>query len=94
METDLGNLPPTNPDEWQVDLAEIAQRVLEGAEATRLSEQAVETLFRTIVKGLADAGFPPAKIADFFNARVAPGSRLKYCDAGEVQEALDAVSRV
>lgn len=94
MEIQLGNIRPgmtsSKADEaWQSqELGKLLDRLGEDGDTLRLTEEAVEGLFRKVAKDLTAEGFTPAQIVAFVNSRVAPESRLPYCDAREVMEAL------
>lgn len=49
----------------------------------------VEAIFSKVTRGLAREGHPPETIAAMINTRIPTGCRLPYCNAEEVQAALD-----
>ncbi len=94
MEVQLGNVRPgmgkKGGDDWKSqDLGKLMARLTaEDGDDLKAVEAAAEALFAKIAKGLSEEGFTPEEIAQFVNARVAPESRLPYCDTREVMEAL------
>lgn len=49
-----------------------------------------EAIFDRVCAGLAEEGRSHQEIADVINSRVGAGGRMKYCDAADVAEALEA----
>jgi hypothetical protein len=47
-----------------------------------------EAIFGEICRGLVADGFDDSQITNFINARLTGGSKLPYCDVGEVQASL------
>lgn len=94
LEIQLGNVRPgmgTKADEdWQAQhFSKLAAKLSDDSDdEARHAEAAVEALFKKIAKGLSEEPFTVDEIAQFINARVAPESRLPYCNAAEVSEAL------
>lgn len=86
IEVGLGNLRPKGE---QKAFAEKPLKSLAELEDLADQQSAAEALFQKIAKGLTDEGFTPEQIAAFVNARVNDGfSKLPYCNAAEVTEAL------
>jgi hypothetical protein len=54
------------------------------------SADIAEAIFDRVCAGLSEDGFSPQQIADIVNSRVGKGGRMKYCDANDVKEALEA----
>ncbi|NDE15589.1 hypothetical protein EBZ80_11730 [bacterium] len=71
---DLGDLIPDDRDENE-----------SGGDA-----DLAEAIFDRVCAGLAEDGFTAQEIADIVNSRVGNGGRMKYCDASDVNEALEA----
>ena len=90
MEIELGNIIPAGDKYATRDLDELAARLSNDEDLTRtnLTATGVDALFAKLAKDLTQAGHAPDVIAKFVNARVAPESRLPYCSADEVREAL------
>lgn len=54
------------------------------------SSDLAEAIFDRVCAGLAEEGFSHEQIANIINSRVGAGGRMKYCNAEEVAEALQA----
>jgi hypothetical protein len=98
-EVRLGNIQPVENNEngeeegWQSADLEDLQRRLEARSqggGRSFDEAAAEALFTKIACSLRDDGFDPKTIAMFINAGMQNKSRLPYCDATDVEEALSA----
>jgi hypothetical protein len=90
VEVRLGNIQPLDGtgEDWQTaDLDKLQQR-LDPEDGENVDEATAESLFRRIVIGLKQEGHDAARIATFINARMAGKSRLPYCDANDVEDAL------
>lgn len=90
LEVRLGNIRMAGPDaKWlSTELDDVLKR-LDPEEHPEGSDAATsESLFRKIARGLAAHGFDAEHIAEFVNARLTPGARLRYCNAAEVKEVL------
>jgi hypothetical protein len=69
------------------DLAKVANRLDQQGYQETANE--VENLFFKLCQGLSDEGFPSDTIAAMINARIPTGCKLPYCNAQEVQDALN-----
>lgn len=97
LEVKLGNIIETgkeiDPKEaWHSrDLEDLAQDTEDDAEdGSGADADLAEAIFDRVCAGLVEDGFSPEQIADIVNSRVGKGGRMKYCDAGDVNEALEA----
>lgn len=88
LEIRLGNIRETAAQWSAVELDEWVKRAEADEEYRHADAEMVEALFNRTCKALAEAGFAPAKIAAFANARIGAGGRLPYCNADEVAESL------
>lgn len=83
VEVEQGNINPGG--DWQQrDLAQVQGRVFGEDEG----QDDAEILFADLAKRLVADGFSPVEIAQFVNSRIVTGTRLAYCSAAEVSEAL------
>jgi len=82
----LGDWSTTQVDE----LMKVASRLDQSnhSETANLSA-IIENLFAKVVHGLHREGHATSVIASMINARIPTGCRLPYCNAEEVQAALD-----
>lgn len=92
LEVKLGNIKDPEESWTGGDLSDLEERVFGGGDPDAelaSAEATVEALFRRVATGLTAEGFEAPVIADFVNARVGKGGRLPYCNAKEVQEAVE-----
>ena len=89
LEIRLGNI--TKPTAHRTsDLEDLIRKTADDMGHT--DEAAVDALFQKVSRGLAEAGYDVDAITQFINAGVAViggPTRLPYCDATEVRDALD-----
>lgn len=74
------------------DLMKIATR-LDSSRANTSGDVTaeIEALFLKVARGLAQEGHSAVSIANMINTRIPTGCRLPYCDASEVETALDSI---
>ena len=82
----LGDWSTTQVDELMKTAARLDRS---NASATEDLSATIESLFEKVVRGLNRDGHSTSVIADMINARIPTGCRLPYCNAEEVQAALD-----
>lgn len=86
LEVQLGHVNPGN--EWHVSqLRDLVQRQSHDDDES-LNDDATESLFRRVSRGLADEGYDVSEIAGFINRRI-PTGKVPYCSASEVDDALN-----
>ena len=96
LEVELGNLLPPDQDEsadswWERPLDTLSNRLdASGKESLDALEHAAERAFEKVSRDLVRLGYSYATIAQFINLRLTGNSRLKYCDASEVEAASQA----
>ncbi len=83
VEIEQGNINPEG-DWQQKDLTAVQSRVFGENEG----EDDAEIIFADLAKRLTAEGFTAVEIAEFVNSRIRTGTRLAYCSAAEVSEAL------
>ncbi len=100
LEVKLGNIiesgkesreeSPDEPKAWHTrDLGDIMADE-DGESESGGDADLAEAIFDRVCAGLSEDGFSAQEIADIVNSRVGNGGRMKYCDASDVNEALEA----
>jgi hypothetical protein len=88
IEIELGNI--IKETDWaQIPGESLVKRTFGDASTYQELEERVEILFQKLSKALTKDGFDPEAIATFINVRAtSQSSRLPYCNADEVTQAI------